>query len=530
MYSEKHANFTINFIECLKHGDDFYGQPFTLLDWQKEAVRQFYGNLRTDGYRQYQYLYLEIPKKNGKSELAAALGLFQTFADGTQYGEVYCCAADKANAGIIFSAALSMLDQCPALQKRARIRESTKEIVDTATHTRMKVLSAEAYSKHGYKPSCVIFDELHAQPNRDLWDIMTFGSGSARKQPVYIVLTTAGDDPDRGSIGWEIHEKARHIIEYRKGNTDGHYDNPLWLPYIYGMPDDPDECAALDIYDEDLWHKCNPSLGKTIQVDTLRNEARDAKESESSERLFRWLRLNQWIATKSVGWLPLTIYDKTQQNILRDKLHGKRCYGGLDLSSTTDLTALVLLFPPQAGLDKWVALFWPWITEDGMRERSQRDHVDFGSWVEKGMVHTTPGDCIDFDFIEAEIIRASKDYDLRYLGTDPFLSRSITQRLEKSGVNTVEIPQTMTAMSPAMKELERMLRQERMIHEINACARWCFGNTRCATDGNENIKPMKNRSIGRIDVTVAWIIAMATAMLDGGVDLNAAIMSGEWSM
>ena len=242
-FKQSFADYAIRFVECLKHGDDFYGQPFLLLDWQKNAVGTFYGTLRDDAdYRQYQYLYLEIPKKNGKSELAAALGLFHTFADEATYGEVYLVAADKGNAGIIFSAALSMLKQCPALLDRAKVRESTKEIVDTDSHTKMKVMSSEAYSKHGYKPTCVIFDELHAQPNRELWDIMTFGAGSARKQPVWIVLTTAGDDPDRGSIGWEIHEKARRILDYRAGNTDGeNYDNPLWLPYIYGMPDDPEQ-------------------------------------------------------------------------------------------------------------------------------------------------------------------------------------------------------------------------------------------------------------------------------------------------
>ena len=165
-----------------------------------------------------------------------------------------------------------------------------------------------------------------------------------------------------------------------------------------------------------------------------------------------------------------------------------------------------------------------------MRERSARDHVDFSDWVKSGYVYASPGDCIDFDFVEAEIVRAAHTYDLRYVGTDPHLSRSLTQRLEKDGINTIEIPQTMTGMSPPMKELERYLRSGNMVHEHNPCARWCFGNTRCATDGNENIKPMKNRSIGRIDVTVAWIIAMGTALLDNGVSLNSAIMSGGWSM
>lgn len=530
MFSRRHADYAVNFIQCLKHGDDFFGVPFLLLPWQKEVVEQFYGTLRDGIYRAYQYLYLEIPKKNGKSELAAALGLFHTFADGTRYGEVYCCAADKGNAGIIFSAALSMLDQCPTLKKRAKVKESTKEIVDTITRTKMKVLSSEAYSKHGYKPSCVIFDELHAQPNRELWDIMTFGSGSARKQPVYIVLTTAGDDPDRGSIGWEIHEKARHIIEYRKGNHEGNYDNPIWLPVIYGMPDDPDECAKVDIYDEKLWYECNPSLGHTIQIETLRNEARDAKERESAERLFRWLRLNQWIATKSVGWLPLTIYDATQNEDMKEKLLGKKCFGGLDLSSTTDLTAFVLLFPPQNGLNKWYAVFQAWITEDGMRERSARDHVDFEAWVRDGYVKATPGNCIDYDYIEAEIVRMSKKYKLQMVGTDPYLSRQITQHLEKKDIMSLEITQDMRTLSPAMKEMERLLRRGEMAHEKNPCARWCFGNVRCATDGNENIKPMKNKSTGRIDITVAWIIAMATAMLDKSVNINAAILSDDWSM
>ena len=197
------ALFATNFIELLNHTDgEFYGQPFELLPWQNNAVSEFYGTVKKNGYRQYQYLYLEIPKKNGKSELAAALGLYHTFADGEMRGEVYVCAADKQNASIVFNVALEMVEQCPALKARAKITESQKMIYDKVTKTTFKVMSAEAFSKHGYKPSCVIFDELHAQPNRDLWDVMTFGAGSARRQPVWIVLTTAGDDPDQVSIGW----------------------------------------------------------------------------------------------------------------------------------------------------------------------------------------------------------------------------------------------------------------------------------------------------------------------------------------
>jgi len=533
-WSQGFADYAVDFIQCLRHGDDFYGQPFLLLPWQRKVVEEFYGTLRDgEDYRQYEYLYLEIPKKNGKSELAAALGLFHTFADEATYGEVYVVAADRDNASIVFNAALSMLNQCPSLKKRARVKESTREIVDTVSHTKMKVLSSESYSKHGYKPTCVIFDELHAQPNRDLWDIMTFGAGSARKQPVWIVLTTAGDDPDRNSIGWEIHEKARKILDYRAGKTEGNYDNPVWLPFIFGMPDDPEESAALDIYDEALWYRVNPSLGTTIPIEKLRQEALDAKQSPAAERLFRWLRLNQWIAVKAVGWLPLTVYDNTEKDVPPEDLRGKKCYIGMDLSSTTDLTAVTLLFPPQPGLPRWHALFRAWIPEVSMKERERRDHVPFRLWRDAGYIDATTGDCVDYDYIEARIARdAKEDHKAVRLGSDQWNSRMLTQRLEQAGVTEiVEIPQTMAGLSAAMKTMERLLRRGEMTHQKNPCARWCFGNVRCAVDGNENIKPMKNRSLERIDIVTSWIIAMAAALLDGEiVDKNEAILKEEWSM
>lgn len=531
MYNKGKADFVINFIQCLKHVDGkWYGVPFTLLSWQQEAIKEFYGTVKENEARQYQYLYLEIPKKNGKSELAAALGLYHTFADGEMHGEVYVVAADKDNASIIFNAALGMLEQCKALNKRAKIVSSQKIIRDTVTGTFMRVMSSEAYSKHGYKPSCVIFDELHAQPNRELWDILTFGSGSARFQPVWIVLTTAGDDPDKSSIGWEVHSKANSILEYRKGNTEGNYDNPVWLPIIYGLGADEERIEKADIFDEKLWYECNPSLGETIEIDTLRQEALDAKQSEYSERLFRWLRLNQWISVKAVGWLPLKLYDKSQKE--RPDLKGKRCYGGLDLSSTTDLSAFVQVFPPQDGLDKWYVLFKAWITSEKMRERSKRDHVDFEKWAEDGYVEVTEGDCIDFEFVEDDILEASHLYDLKLLGVDPYLSRMITQNVMKEDIDVVEIPQDMKNLSPAMKMVEKLLRKNQMEHEENPCARWCFGNVKVAIDGNENQKPMKNKSTGRIDIAVAWIIAMAAAMIqeEGVDDISEKIMSEDWGL
>ena len=560
-FDEQFGRDVCDFVEMLPLSDG--SGPFRMQQWQEETVTQFYGTLTQDekgrNIRQYQYLYLEVPKKNGKSELAAALALYHLLADGEQRGEVYCVAADKENANIVFSAAVYMIENTPALARmqskgRIKIVESQRTIRFKDTASIMKVLSSEAYSKHGYKPSCVIFDELHAQPNRDLWDVMTFGAGDARKQPVWLVLTTAGDDPDRKSIGWEKHAEALDILRARgqapaepdeNGEPKQYEDNPLWLPVIYGLSlltgDDEEKLKELDIYDEAVWQTCNPSIGVTVPLRNIRNEANEAKKSQAKEKLFRWLRLNQWISVKAVGWLPLTLYDKTQwgpsakeerEVWVMEKLAGKRCYGGLDLSTTTDLTAFVLLFPPQEGLESWVALFQAWRPEDGVTEAEQRDHVPYRDWSRAGFIQLCDGDMIDYTQVEAAISEAALLYDLQTIGVDPYLSRTLTQRLMNGGFDVIEIPQTMLSLSPAMKELERLIRGREMLHIHNTCARWNFGNVRCAVDGNENIKPMKNKSTGRIDITVAWIIAMAVALFKANQkpDLGAVLEAGAFTL
>lgn len=589
MLDQESGRFVCGFVERLPTTDT--GKPFRLYDWQRETLMEFYSTMDRDEetgqlLRRYQYLYLEIPKKNGKSELAAALGLYHLFGDGELNAEVYLCAADKDNASIVFRAAVFMLETAPwtakmiargelkvvKSQKRVEYRQRVKAENGALRWVNvglMQVMSAEAFSKHGYKPSCVIFDELHAQPNRDMWDVMTGAAGSAHDQPVWIVLTTAGDDPDRKSIGWEIHERAaairdarqlrdilanggdpRQVLSLRRVSQEElplaqeallGRDESNWLPVLYGLTalygDDPDELAKVDIWDEKLWYRCNPSLGGHLKLRALRLEAQAAQKSEAAEKLFRWLRLNQWISVKAVGWLPLTLYDKTQwgpsakaeREEWIKQLRGKRCFGGLDLSTTTDLTAFVLLFPPQPGLDTWVALFQAWRPLEGVEEAERRDHVPYRDWERAGFLELCEGDMIDFSRVEEAVSQATQRYRLECLGVDPYLSRTLTQRLMDRGLTVVEIPQTMAHMSPAMKEVERLIRSHQMLHVHNTCARWCFGNVRCAVDGNENMKPMKNRSIGRIDIAVAWIIAMATAIVIANQKTDlAAAMDRPW--
>lgn len=589
------GQFVCDFVERLPTTDT--GHPFHLYDWQRSAIMDFYGTLEVpesgtqdvEALRKYWYLYLEIPKKNGKSELAAALALYHLFADGELNAEVYLCAADKENASIVYRAAVFMVTSAAWTAKMVargelKIVESRKLIeyrrsVKTpnggsqwVTVGIMQVLSSETVGKHGYKPSCVIFDELHAQPNRKLWDLMTGAAGASRAQPAWIVLTTAGDDPDRTSIGWEVHERAvavrdaRQLRAIRESGGDPHSvlalrhvsddelaqaeeellarDDPKWLPVLYGLTalfgDDPADLEALDVWNEELWKLCNPSLGKHLRLRNIRAEAESAKHNEAEERVFRWLRLNQWISTKSVGWISLNLYDKTQfgpsrkrerEEFLR-QLEGKLCYGGVDLSTSRDLTAFVLLFPPQPGLEEAVLLpYGIWRPEATVEEAEKRDHVPYRDWARAGFLTLCEGEVIDYGAVEERIREATERFELRLLGFDPYLSRTITQRLAPI-VSIVEIPQDLKNMSPAMKEVDDMMQRHTLLHTHNTCFRWCFGNVRCHADGNGNIKPLKNKSTGRIDPTVAAIIAMAVWMIETNrkPDLSAAMSRPGFSL
>lgn len=499
-FDKQKAQDRIDYIQCLKHTGDFYGQPFILLPWETDFVSTIYGTVTEQGYRQYRTGYEEIPKKNGKTELIAALGISHLDLDPSG-GQVYCCAAERDQAGLVYDAAKAMIEQDEDLSKRFRVVDSKHKIYNKETGTFMKVLSAEAYSKHGINPTVVIFDELHCQPNRDLWDTMTFGAGSARKEPLLLVITTAGNDPDRKSIGWEIHEFARKII-------DGTIIDPTWCARIFGAPDDA------DIYDEAVWYECNPSLGISITIETLRSEAAAARNSEQVERLFRWLRLNQWVSLKLLGWLPITLWDDTEsKNWSEEDLLGKYCYVGIDMSSKVDLTAVACLFPPQPGAPDWRTIFTAWCPKDNIKERSDRDHVDYIEWNNNGHLEATEGNVVDYSAIVSHINELEKKYVVKWICGDPWHLEILKQLLGKAiAKKFIEITQNMKGMTQGMGELERLFRAKLISHLKQPLGRWSFGNVAIATDGNENKKPMKNKSIERIDPTVSLINAMSGAV------------------
>ena len=499
MHNPRLAQKHIAFLQLLKLTNDFFGQPWTLLPWQVEVLSDVYGTVDEEGIRQYKYAYLEVPKKNGKTEIIAGLAVDHLYNDPPG-GQIYCCAAERGQAALVYEAAKAKIEQEPALVKAFRIVDSKKEIHNRKTGTFIKVLSAEAFSKHGLNPSVIIFDELHALQKRDLWDVMTFGSGSARKEQLIWIITTAGDDPDKKSIGWEQHEYARKV-------RDGEIIDPSWYVKIYGAAEDA------DIYDEKVWYAANPSLGITIGIDNVRREALQARNSEQAEKNFRWLRLNQWISIKRVGWLPLPLWDSTVGDWQQADLLGKRCYVGIDMSSTTDITAAVALFPPDEQHFDWRFLTYAWIPEESMRERSNRDHVPYEEWVKHKHMSATPGNVVDYGIVAAEISAIHKKYRVEHFFSDPWRLEYLKQLLpEDMQRKFIEIKQSISGMSCGMSELDRLFRAGEISHLQDPLGRWSFGNVRVATDGNENMKPMKDKSIDRIDPTVALINAMAGAI------------------
>ena len=500
VYDKDSADFAVKFIECLCHTKGKWaGQKFELIDWQEQIIRDLFGILKPNGYRQFNTAYVEIPKKMGKSELAAAIALLLCCGDGEQRAEVYGCAADRNQASIVFDVAADMVQLCPDLEKRVQIYKSNKKLVYLPTNSFYQVLSAEAYSKHGLNVHGVVFDELHAQPNRKLYDVMTKGSGDARMQPLYFLITTAGNNTE--SIGYEIHQKAKDILEGRK-------IDPTFYPVIYGAEESDDWT------DPKVWKKANPSLGITVGIDKVRDTCESAKQNPAEENSFRQLRLNQWVK-QSVRWMPMDKWDKCAFAADPSQLEGRVCYGGLDLSSTTDITAFVLVFPPEDEDDKYIVLPYFWIPEENMHVRVNRDRVPYDLWERQGYLQTTEGNVIHYGFIEKFIEQLGERYNIREIAFDRWGAVQMVQNLEGMGFTVVPFGQGFKDMSPPTKELMKLVLEERIAHGGHPVLRWMMDNIFIRTDPAGNIKADKEKSTEKIDGAVATIMALDRAIRCG---------------
>lgn len=502
-YNKEAADFAVSFIECLCHTKGTWaGKPFELIDWQEQIIRDIFGILKPNGYRQFNTAYVEIPKKQGKSELAAAVALLLCCADGEERAEVYGCAADRQQAAIVFDVAADMVRMNPALKKRYKILASQKRLIYEPTNSFYQVLSADAYSKHGFNVSGVIFDELHTQPNRKLYDVMTKGSGDARTQPLYFLITTAGTDEH--SICYQVHQKALDIMEGRK-------HDPRFYPIIYGA--DREE----DWSDPEVWKKANPSLGVTVAMEKVKDAYNSAKENPAEENTFRQLRLNQWVK-QDVRWMPMDKWDACAFPVDPNQLRGRPCYGGLDLSSTTDITAFVLVFPPLDDSEGFTLLPYFWIPEDNVDLRVRRDHVPYDIWKQQGFLQTTEGNVVHYGFIEHFIEELGKKYNIREIAFDRWGAVEMVQNLEGMGFTVVPFGQGFKDMTPPTKELMRLTLEKKIAHGGQPVLRWMMDNIYIRTDPAGNIKPDKAKSTEKIDGVVATIMGLDRAIRNGGGD------------
>lgn len=507
-YDKRRADFAVAFIEALKHTKGRWsGKPFKLIDWQEQIIRDLFGTLKADGYRQFTTAYVEIPKKQGKSELAAAVALLLTCADGEERAEVYGCAADRQQASIVFEVAADMVRMCPPLAKRVKILRSQKRIIYSPTNSFYQVLSAEAYSKHGFNISGVVFDELHTQPNRALFDVMTKGSGDARTQPLYFLITTAGTDTH--SICYEQHQKAQDIL-------DGKKIDPTFYPVIYGAAQDDDWT------DEAVWHKANPSLDVTVPIQKVRDACNSARQNPAEENTFRQLRLNQWVK-QSVRWMPMNTWNKNDAPVHLDELEGRVCYGGLYLASTTDITAFVLVFPPYGDDDKYTVAPWFWIPEDNLKLRVARDHVPYDLWNSQGFLETTEGNVVHYGYIEKFIEDLGTRFNIREIAFDRWGAIQMSQNLEDAGFTVVPFGQGFKDMSPPSKELMKLALEGKLAHGGHPVLAWMVDNIHVRTDPAGNIKPDKQKSTEKIDGVVATIMALDRAIRGGNASMGGSV-------
>jgi len=498
-YDEKKAQFVIDFISQLKHTKgEWHGEPFILMDWQVELVRNIFGVIKENGYRQFTTAYVEIGKKQGKTELGAAIALYMLTADGERGAEVYSCASDRAQASLIYNVAVDMIAQSPALKKRLKIVASQKRVVYPAMNSFYQVLSSEAYSKHGISPTAVLFDETHVA-NREMMNVMLHGASDARRQPLNFLITTAGNDLH--SIGYELHQKAVDILVGRKLDY-------TFYPTIYAALEEDDWTSP------EIWAKANPSLGVTVSLEKMQIACENARQNPAEENLFRQLRLCQWVK-QSVRWMPMHVWDECKDSVDEEDLLGRECFGGLDLSSTTDITAFVLIFPPRNEDEKYIVLPFFWLPEDTLNLRVRRDHVPYDQWHKQGALMTTEGNVVHYGFIESFIEELGLKYNIKEIAFDRWGAVQMSQNLEGLGFTVVPFGQGYKDMSPPTKELMKLTLEKKLAHGGHLVLRWMMDNIFVRTDPAGNIKPDKEKSTEKIDGAVALIMGLDRAIRCG---------------
>jgi phage terminase large subunit-like protein len=498
-YDEKEAKRAVAFIETMiRHcKGDLAGKLLKLEEWQKtDIIEPLFGwkNKETN-LRKYRTCYVEIPRKNGKSTLGASIGLYMLFADNERGAEVFSCAGDRSQASIIFNLAKSMIEMSPELLTRSKLYRSSIEF--PAKGNIYKVLSSDAKLQHGHNAHAVLFDELHTQPNDELWNTMITSTG-ARSQPLIMAITTAGASKTDNNICWQVHDYAQKV-------KDGIIEDESFLPVIYSADEDD------DIEDEKTWIKANPNYGISIKKEYFEKESAKAMQMPSYENSFKRLHLNIW-TTNVTKWISDQQWMENYEDFDIKQLEGKECYAGLDLASVRDMSALVLLFPMDD--EKYVVLPFFWCPWESIYNRTMKDKLNYNQWVNEGHLIATEGDVQDYEYIRQTINELHQKYNIKSIGYDRWNSSSLVINLLGDGLTMSPFGQGWASMSAPTKELEKLILKKQINHLNNPIMRWMMSNVALRTDPAENIKVDKAKSSEKVDGIVSLVMAIGEKLTD----------------
>lgn len=504
-FDETTAKTAIAFFRLLKHSKgEWAGRPLVLEPWEQFTVWSLFGWKREDGTRRFRTSYLEVARKNGKTTLAAGVGLYLMLADGEPGAEVYSVATKRDQARISHSEATRMAKSSPQLRRMVTIFKDNIHIVDTAS--KFEPLGADSDTMDGLNVHGAIVDEVHAHKTRDTWDVIETATGS-RRQPLMFAITTSGYD--RQSLCFQQHEYTEKVLE-------GVIQDDSWFGAIYTLDKIKDASGNLvdeDWNDESVWVKANPNLGVSKKLDDMQRKAARAREMPAALNAFLRLELDIWTQAET-KWVNLEHWRQCGKAVDADGLRGRTCYGGLDLSSNVDISAWLLVFPPQDDDDDYQILCRFWIPEEAMVERARRDRVPYPAWVRQGYITATPGSVIDYDFIQAQIDADAQAYDIQEVAFDRWGATKIqTDLMEKGGEDwLVQFGQGYVSMSPPMKELERLILEHKLAHGNNPVLTWMANNLVVRQDPAGNLKPDKEKSTEKIDGMVALVMGLDRAL------------------
>jgi phage terminase large subunit-like protein len=514
------------FSEILVHTKGRWSRtPFHLLDWQvSDIMEPLFASVvwssEFDRYvRQYRVCWIEVARKNGKSELLAGIALYLLVADDEDGAEIYGCAVDRDQARKVYDVAERMVNLSPLLTSRLKVNKASKRIYDLSSGSYYEVVAADAGGNLGHNPHGIVFDEVLTQKNGDLWNAMRTGMG-AREQALMVAATTAGDDPQ--SFGKAEHDEMQKI-------ADDPSRAPHILVYMRNLAIDADP------WDEANWHIPNPALGQFLSLQSLRDEALEAKNDPGKENAFRQFRLNQWQA-QATRWMPMWMYDEcigdvwTRPDWQRDRLVGRTAYAGFDLAAKFDLTAWCLVFPP--ALPGGIAdITWRfWLPEDGLAKLDQFHDGRFTRWARQGWLTVTAGSVIDYDRVIDDIAQDAEDFVIVAADCDEWSMWPIINKVaDKLGLDVEEgeitaYRNTYDRMSPGMNEVMALVKNGIVEHHGNPVARFCFDQCEVRhAPYDPNLvrpeKPERGRDKARIDAVPAAAMAVNAWKSREGMDL-----------